>query len=65
MDLVADLLGILEVDLVDLDEGEIAFALLGTTDQAFDSVAGAQAEAADLRGRNIDVVRSREVVGIG
>ena len=65
MDLVADLLGVLEVDRVDLQQREIALALLGAADQAFDRVAGAQAEAADLRGRDVDVVGAGEVVGIG
>jgi len=31
---------------------------------AFDGVAGAQAEAADLRGRDVDVVRSRQVIRV-
>ncbi len=31
---------------------------------ALDGVAGAQAEAADLRGRDVDVVRSGQVIGV-
>src|SRR5882672_9423820 len=31
---------------------------------AFDGVAGTKAEAADLRGRDVDVVGSRQVIGI-
>ena len=65
MDLVPDLLGILEIDRVDLEQGEIALAFLRAADQALDRVAGAQAEAADLRGRDVDVVRAGEVVGVG
>ena len=56
MDLVPDLLRILEIDGVDLEQGEIALALLGAADRAVDRVAGAQAEPPDLRGRDIDVV---------
>ncbi len=37
--------------------------LLGAADLAFDRVAGAQAEAADLRGRDVDVVGAGQVVG--
>ena len=61
----ADLLRVLEIDRVDLEQGEIALALLGAADLALDRVAGAQAEAADLRGRDIDVVRAGQVVGVG
>ena len=31
---------------------------------AFDGVAGAKAEAADLRGRDVDVVRARQIIGV-
>ena len=48
VDLVADVLGVLEVDLVDLDQGEVALALARRADAAVDGVAGAQAEPADL-----------------
>ena len=65
VDLVADLLGLLEIDRVDLEQREIALALLRGADQAFDRVAGAQAEASDLRGADVDVVGPGEVVGIG
>jgi hypothetical protein len=49
MDLVLDLLGVLEIDRGDLEQREIALAVLGAADRAFDRIAGAQAEAADLR----------------
>ena len=42
MDLVALLLGVLEIDRVDLEQGEIALAFLRAADLAFDRVAGAQ-----------------------
>ena len=62
IDLVARLLGVLEIERVDLEQGEIALALLRAADMAVDGVAGAQAEAADLRGRDVDVVRARQIV---
>ena len=65
MNLVADLLGILEIDRVDLEQREIALALLRAADRAVDGVAGAQAESPDLRGRDVDVVRTGQVVRIG
>jgi hypothetical protein len=52
------------VDLVELGQREIAFAVLGRTDLALDRVAGAQVEAPDLRGRHVDVVRPREIRGV-
>ena len=63
MDLVLDLLGVLEIDGGDLEQREIALAILGRADRAFHRVAGAKAEAADLRRRNIDIVGARQVVG--
>ena len=62
VDLVAGLLGVLEIDGVDLEQREIALALLRAADLAVDGVAGAQAEAADLRGRDVDVVGAGQVV---
>ena len=64
-DLVARFLGRLEVDGVDLDEREVALAFLGRADLAGDGVAGAQIEAADLRGRDVDVVGAGQVVVLG
>ena len=62
VDLVARLLGVLEIERVDLEQGKIAFAFLRAADVAVDRVAGTQAEAADLRGRDVDVVRPRQIV---
>ena len=64
-DLVARFLGRLEVDRVDLDQREIALAFLGRADLAGDGVAGAQVEAADLRGRDVDVVGAGQIVVLG
>ena len=54
--------GRLEVDRLHLDEGEVALALLRRADLPRHRVAGAQVEAPDLRGRDVDVVRARQVV---
>ena len=62
MDLVARLVRALEIDRRDLQQREIAFAVLGAADFALDRVAGPQREAADLRGRDVDIVGTRQVV---
>src|SRR6218665_3191986 len=46
VDLVANRLGIFEIDRIDLEQREITLAILGRPDLAFDRVAGAQTEAA-------------------
>ena len=50
-------LGIDAVDRLDPDQAPVLLAVLGLADDATDTVAGAQAETADLRGRDVDVVR--------
>ena len=62
IDLVARLLGVLEIERIDLEQREIAFAFFGAADVAVDGVAGAQPEAADLRGRDVDIVRARQII---
>ena len=62
---MADRFGIVEIDLGDLGQREVALAVLGAADLAFDRVAGAQAEAADDVGRDIDVVGPGEIIGLG
>ena len=54
----------LEVQLVDLEQREVALAVLGRANLAGDGVAGAQAEAADLTRRDVDVIQAGQV-GIG
>ena len=54
-----------EVDLVDLQHGEIALAVLGRADLAGQAVAGSQVEAADLARRDVDVVGARQVRAVG
>ncbi|GCC49017.1 hypothetical protein chiPu_0033059, partial [Chiloscyllium punctatum] len=49
IDLVLRLFRVFEIERVDLQQREIAFAFLRAADVAFDRVAGAQAETADLR----------------
>ena len=55
----------LVVDGVDLGQREVALAVLGRTDVADQVVAGAQVEAANLRRRDVDVVGTGQVAGIG
>ena len=61
---MAKRLGRLEVDGVDLEQGEVALAVLGRADLALDRVAGAQAEAAHLGGGDVDVVGPGQEVGL-
>ncbi len=65
VDPVAHRLGRLEVDRVDLEQREIPLAVLRRADLAFHGIAGAQPEAPHLGGRDVDVVRPRQVVGLG
>ena len=62
VDLVPRLFGILEIERVDLEQREVALAFLRAADVAVDGVAGAQAEAADLRRRDVDIVRPRQII---
>ena len=64
-DLLARLIGGLEVDGLDLEQGEVALGVLGRTHLAGDGVAGAQVEAPDLGGRDVDVVGPGQVVVVG
>ena len=62
IDLVAGLFGVFEIERIDLEQREVALAFLRAADVAVDGVAGAQAEAADLRGRDVDVVRAGQII---
>ena len=64
-DLLARLLGRLEVDRLDLDQREVALAVLRRPDLTRDGVAGVQVELADLRRRDVDVVGAGQVVVVG
>ena len=61
-DLVSRFVRMLEVDGFDLDQGEIALSIFRRTYLAGNGIAGAQIELADLRRRNVDVVRSGQIV---
>ena len=65
MHLVALLVGVLEVDRVDLEQREVALAVLRAADLAFDRIAGSERKAPDLRRRDVDVVGTGQVVGVG
>jgi hypothetical protein len=60
-DLALGVFGLAEVDLADLEQREVALAVLRRADLARDGVAGAQVEAADLARRDVDVVGAGEV----
>ena len=55
----------LEVDRLDLDQREVAFAFFRRADLAGDGVAGVQVELADLGRGDVDVVGAGEVVVVG
>src|SRR5450830_756260 len=59
--LVFRVLGTIEVDRVDLEQGEITLAFLRRADLANDGVTGAQVEATDLARRDIDIVWAGEI----
>src|SRR5258705_6926 len=61
-DLVLRGLGRLEVHRLHPQEREVPLAVLGRADLAGDRVAGAEVEPLDLRRRDVDVVRTREIV---
>jgi hypothetical protein len=60
--LVARLFGRLEVDRLDLHQREVLLALMRRAHVAADGVAGLQVELANLRRRDVDVVRPGQVV---
>src|SRR6185437_10527760 len=64
-DLGARAVGGVEVDLADLEQREVALAILRRADEAGDGVAGAQVEAADLAGADVDVVGPCQVGAVG
>jgi hypothetical protein len=63
-DAVLRLVRIVAVDVLDLEEREIALALLRGPHLAEDRVTGAQVEALDLRGTDVDVVGPVQVVPV-
>ncbi len=61
----ADRVGIVEVDFGEAGKREITLAVAGRADLALNGVTRAQAPAADLVGREVDIVRPGEVVRLG
>ena len=57
--------GIVVVDRLDAEQGEVAFVLLGRANLPGDDGAGAQAETANLARRDVDVVGAGEIVVVG
>src|SRR5262249_18683723 len=64
-DLVASFLRRLEVDRVDFDQREVTLAFLGGADLTADGIACAEIESANLRGRNVHVIRAGQIVVLG
>ncbi|MNH19638.1 hypothetical protein D3C79_793800 [compost metagenome] len=60
-DLVLRVFRAVEVDGVDLQQGEVTLPFLRRADLADDGVAGTQVETADLAGRDVDIVRAGQV----
>ena len=52
-----------EIDVVDLEQREIALPVLRRANLSFDRIAGAQAEPTHLAWRDVDVVGAGQVVG--
>ena len=64
-DLFAQLVRVFEVDRLDAQEREVTLVFLGWPDLPGDDGAGLEAEAADLAGGNVDVVRAGKVIVVG
>ena len=60
-DLVADVFRAVVVDLVDLEQREITFALFRWPDLAGNGIAGSQVETADLARGDVDIVRAGQI----
>ena len=52
----------LEVDGFDFDQGKITFPIFWRTYLSRNGVAGSQIELANLRWRDVDVIRTRQIV---
>ena len=57
--------GIIEIDGDNAHQAEIALAILGPADFAFDGVASAQPEFADDLRRDVNIVGAREIIAVG
>ena len=65
IDAVTNRVGLVEINLGDALECEIAFTVLGPANLALDRIAGTQAVAADELGNDVDVVGAGEIVRLG
>ncbi len=63
-DLVPRALGLLEIDLRHRGQREIAFGIVGLAHLTLDRIAGAQRILPDHVGRDIDIVRAGQVIGL-
>src|SRR3989338_939735 len=54
--------GILKIHRLNLKQGEVFLAFLGRANLAAYRVAGAHIKLANLRGRNIDIVGTRQII---
>ena len=64
-DLVLGVFRLVEVDRVNLEQGEVALAVFRRANLAGNGVTGTQVEATNLAGRHIDVIRAGQVGGVG
>src|SRR5262245_7836377 len=64
MNLVPDFFRIFEIDRVDLEQSKVALTLLRTADHPFDRITRTQAKPTNLRWGHIDIVWSREIIGV-
>ena len=51
----------IEIDVIDLEQSEIAFPFFGRTDFARNGVAGMEIKTANLAGGNINIIRTGEI----
>ena len=63
--LVASLVRVLEVDGFNLDQGKVTLSIFWRTYLSGYGVTGAQIELADLRRRDVDIIRARQIVVVG
>ena len=65
MALVPDLLGILEIDRIDLQQSKIALTVFRAANGSFYRVTGLQRKPSDLRWRDIDIIGPGQIVCVG
>ena len=65
IDPVTNGVGVVEINLHDLGQREIALSVLWRANLAFDSITGAQPELTNHVGRDINIVGTRKIIGFG